>query len=296
MASRRNFKVTTAVVAQQAVPLAPVITADISQFRAKVYDSKLRKALSEHFPTFDAYPEATQNIFIDFLSSLPDPDSAQVLNISNDADISNSINLIFQERALAVRSSIMDFTSKYRSSFGPNLNMYTSNDEIMKWLSQFYGLRVAEFAEPVLQFFSGLRRKYGKSYFDINSSADIIELINLIIKEKFKNPEAELGTIIDIVIKIILRIYQSGDRFIWSTPIMVEFEKRMEENIVREFATLEGIDLFTTDASGKRVRITCKDCGKGSWVTGPRTHRGRGDEIMNLKAICKECGRPMRNV
>lgn len=277
-------------------PVLPNLIGDMDKYRVKTYDSKLRKVMSELWSVFASYPESTQNIFIDFIAKLPDAGSSNIVDLNDDSNIITAINMIFKLDATKNQTLILDFTHKYRDTQDSQLNIYLPNATIQELLVHFYGDTAAVYTSIIEKFFEGLRDNFGKKYFDINDSTDIMELINLIYKEQAAHPDIDFINVLNNVMITISHIYNSGDHFIWSLPVMIEFEKRMEDNIRKEFATLEGIKLYTTDSSGNRVEISCKACGGTWWVVPARMHRGRGDEIMHVKAICKQCGRPMRNV
>lgn len=294
--SRRNLRVTSATVAPQTTVVQPIITGDISRFRAKTYDSKLKKVMSEQWDEFAAYPEEVQNVFINFIAGLPDPESLTMIDVSDNETIVSWINYIFQKEASLVQTRIIDFVTRYRGNWGSQLNLYADETEITTWLNALYGAEAIHSKPMVTRFIQGIRSIYANPYIDINDDNDIIELVNLIRQTQEQNPSLDFATVINAIMTSVIEIYKSGDTFIWSIPPMIKFEEKMQENIKKEFATLEGIELFITDASGKRVKMACRDCGKTSWVVPARMHRGRGDEIMHVKAICKECGRPTKNV
>ncbi len=294
--SRRNIKVTQATVAAQTGLVQPMIFSDVSQFRVKTYDSKLKKVMSEQWPVFASYPEDVQNTFINYIAAFPDQESLTSIDISNDSTNMTLINFVFKEQAPVAQSTVVNFIDRFRTSYGSQLNIYLSETDITSILNQIYGAEALVVKPIIMQFIQGLRSAYGKPYIDINGDGDIMELVNIIHKYQEQNPETDFGSIINAVMVLVSEVYKSGDHFIWSVPPMTQFEEKMQDNIKKEFATLEGIEIFSTDASGNRTKIACRDCGNTSWILPPRMHKGRGDEIMHVKGICKECGRPMRNV
>lgn len=277
-------------------PVLPNLIGDMEKYRVKTYDSKLRKVMSEQWPIFASYPKSTQDVFLDFVSKLPDPGNSNIVDLNSDSNIVTAINMIFQLDTTKYQTLILDFVHKYRDSQSSQLNIYLPSSSIQKLLAHFYGDVAATYAPIIEKFFEGLQDNFGQKYFDVNDLTDIIELVNLIYKEQAAHPDMDFVNILNNVMLIISHIYNSGDHYIWSVPVMVEYEKRMEDNIRKEFATLEGIKLYKIDESGNRVEIDCNGCGGTWWVVPARMHRGRGDEIMHVKAICKQCGRPMGNV
>lgn len=97
----------------------------------------------------------------------------------------------------------------------------------------------------------------------------LTEYLNLIIEHQSR----------DYAILVMQAMKSRQDKFLWSLPIMNDYQEQMLINIGNELATVEGVEI-----PGK----TCSKCGNNLFHISP-SEKGRPDDAKYRTAICAKC-------